>query len=307
MGLNIFDSHARDIYGRSHPQGTCVLLEVSSLNSLVHYFQSIHNDDIFELKGVNINKVQNSTLFQSHASKTRKFNVSCAVAVYSLYYSVIKSCSYWNLNTLSGVIQYGKRLYEHSSLNKYLPLDDLPKTVDVCGTEVSLDLKSDYSEGILSDSVDSKSLLENLVRNNSECTGFLMWFSVFCTTCIFKPTKRSKYVYSLLVFTESQLPLIEYTKTVNSTASLVAAISNIQKLHNTGGYNKIQFITCSAKAVVRAERKKISIIVKNGKESTSKVLLRAPRWTWQMFIQKDKTKLIKFLKITTKIANLNAL
>ena len=50
----------------------------------------------------------------------------------------------------------------------------------------------------------------------------------------------------------------------------------------------------------------ISIIIKNGKELTSKVLLRAPRWTWQMFIQKDKTKLIKFLKIATKIANLNA-
>lgn len=44
----------------------------------------------------------------------------------------------------------------------YLPLDDLPKTVDVCRTEVSLDLKSDYSEGILSDSVDSKSFLEIL-------------------------------------------------------------------------------------------------------------------------------------------------
>ena len=58
VGLNIFDSHARNIYGRSHPQGTCVLLEVSSLNSSVHYFQSIHNNDIFELKGVKINKVQ---------------------------------------------------------------------------------------------------------------------------------------------------------------------------------------------------------------------------------------------------------
>ena len=55
VGLNIFDSRARDIYGRSHPQGTCVLLEVSSLNSLVHYFQSIHNNDIFELRGVKIN------------------------------------------------------------------------------------------------------------------------------------------------------------------------------------------------------------------------------------------------------------
>ena len=48
VGLNIFDSHARE---RSHPQGTYVLLDISSLNSLVHYFQSIHNDDIFELKG----------------------------------------------------------------------------------------------------------------------------------------------------------------------------------------------------------------------------------------------------------------
>ena len=143
-------------------------------------------------------------------------------------------------------------------MNKYLLLDDLPKTVDVCGTEVRLDLKSDYSEGILCDSVDGKSLLENVVRNNSQCTGFLMWFSVFCMTCIFTPTKRSKYVYSLLLFNESQLPLIEYTKTVNSTASLVAAISNIQKLHDAEGYYKIQFITCSAKAVVRVERKKIT-------------------------------------------------
>ena len=100
VGLNIFDSHARDIYGRSHPQGTCVLLEVSSLNSLVHYFQSIHDNDLFELKGVNSNKVQNSNLFQSHACETRKLNVSCAVAGYSLCYSVIKSFSYWNSNLI---------------------------------------------------------------------------------------------------------------------------------------------------------------------------------------------------------------
>ena len=167
MGLKIFDSHARDIYGRSHPQATCVLLELSSMNSLVPYFQSLHNNDIFELKGLKINKGQNSTLFQSHACETRKFNVSCTVATYSLCYSVMKSCSYWNSNTLSNVIQYGERLYENlSSLNKYLPSDDLPKTV-VCGPEASLDLKSDCNQGISSDSVDSKSFLANLVRNNS--------------------------------------------------------------------------------------------------------------------------------------------
>ena len=38
----IFDSHARDEYGRSHyPSGTCVLLEVPSIQSLVQYFQTI--------------------------------------------------------------------------------------------------------------------------------------------------------------------------------------------------------------------------------------------------------------------------
>ena len=34
-----------------------MLLEVLSLNSLVHYFQSTHENDIFELKAVKINKV----------------------------------------------------------------------------------------------------------------------------------------------------------------------------------------------------------------------------------------------------------
>ena len=54
MGLKIFDSHARDLYGRGEPLSTCVLLKVLSLDSLVHYFQSIHNDDIFEVRGVQI-------------------------------------------------------------------------------------------------------------------------------------------------------------------------------------------------------------------------------------------------------------
>ena len=34
----IFDSHARDEYGRSNPSGACVLLEVSSIQSLVSVF-----------------------------------------------------------------------------------------------------------------------------------------------------------------------------------------------------------------------------------------------------------------------------
>ena len=53
------DSHARDMYGNSHSQGTCVLLEITAMHKLVQYFQSLHtdtcrNEDIYELKGVHI-------------------------------------------------------------------------------------------------------------------------------------------------------------------------------------------------------------------------------------------------------------
>ena len=57
MGIIGVDSHARDMYGNSHSQGTCVLLEIPSMHKLVQYFQSLHtcrNEDIYELKGVHI-------------------------------------------------------------------------------------------------------------------------------------------------------------------------------------------------------------------------------------------------------------
>ena len=38
MGFKIFDSHVGDLDGRGEPQGTCVLLEVLSLDSVVYYF-----------------------------------------------------------------------------------------------------------------------------------------------------------------------------------------------------------------------------------------------------------------------------
>jgi len=44
IGSNkIFDSHARDEYGRSQPSDACVLLEVPSIASLLQCFQAIIN------------------------------------------------------------------------------------------------------------------------------------------------------------------------------------------------------------------------------------------------------------------------
>ena len=37
-GYKVFDSHARDMYGNSHSEGTCILLEIPSMHKLVEYF-----------------------------------------------------------------------------------------------------------------------------------------------------------------------------------------------------------------------------------------------------------------------------
>ena len=48
-GCKVFDSHARDVYGNSHIEGTCVLLEIPSMHKLIH-----RNKDTYELEGTHI-------------------------------------------------------------------------------------------------------------------------------------------------------------------------------------------------------------------------------------------------------------
>ena len=159
---------------------------------------------MFEVKGVHVNAIQNSIVLpQDSAHETVNFNLSCVVAIYSLCYSIMKSCSYWNSNTLATIVDNSKRVRDNLCLNGCISASNLPKTVDVCGAEVSFNVPSDNKEGLLCDSVQSKSILEDAIINNSECTGFLMWLPYYCISCIYKPTKKSKYTYSLLVYNEN--------------------------------------------------------------------------------------------------------
>ena len=155
MGVQNICFHVRDLYGRGHPQGTCVLLEVPSLDNLVHYFQSIQNNDIFEMKGVKkIENVQNKIVSQNNVNETTNFNPICAVAQYSLCYPIMTPCSYWNCNSpLPAIVDNGKKMCFKSSLeHNQLSPANLPRTVDVCGTEANLDNLFE-SEGILTDSL----------------------------------------------------------------------------------------------------------------------------------------------------------
>ena len=84
-----------------------------------------------------------------------------------------------------------------------------------------------------------------------------MWLPSYCISCIYRPTKKSKYMYSLLVYNENHIQTLQYTKNLNGTASLVEAVSTIQKEYKSTGHYKIQFVSCSNANVDRGEWKKI--------------------------------------------------
>ena len=145
-------------------------------------------------------------------------------------------------------------------INGCISSSNLPKTVDVCGAEVSFSVLSDNKEGLLCDSVQSKSVLENaiikLIMVNAQ--GFLCdSIPSYCISCISKPTKKSKYMYSLLVYNENHIQTIQYTKSINGTVSLVEAVSSIKKEYKSTGHRKIQFVSCSCANVDRSEKKKL--------------------------------------------------
>ena len=104
----IFDSHSRDVYGRSHPQGTCVLLEAPNIDSVILYFQSLYSENSqFELRGINIEELQanvdpnldnaitNSEISGNTTQESKIVDISClctqccAVSLYSICYSVM--------------------------------------------------------------------------------------------------------------------------------------------------------------------------------------------------------------------------
>ena len=110
MGIIGVDSVARDTYGNSHSQGTCVLLEIPFIHKLVQYFQrpySCRNEDIIytslkvyvlpTLKLIFVQEFLNTVVHLSNVHSL--YQCSCkqcsAIAVYTISYSVINPCGYW--------------------------------------------------------------------------------------------------------------------------------------------------------------------------------------------------------------------
>ena len=192
-GYKIFDSHARDEYGRSHPSGTCALLEVPSIQSLVQYFQTIHSlTDNYELRGVQISAYETTAVNSVREAHNCSCKQGCAVGLYAMCYSIANSCCYWNSKTLCCIAEQGNKFYCNMGINRHLTKADLYTSLDICGAEISVQLKA-QSYGILSGSLNNtKNKLENLIFNNySGNTGFSLWLSSYCIIFFNKQSEQS--------------------------------------------------------------------------------------------------------------------
>ena len=100
------------MYGNSHSQGTCVLLEIPFIHKLVQYFQrpySCRNEDIIytslkvyvlpTLKLIFVQEFLNTVVHLSNVNSLYQCSCKqcCAIAVYAMCYSVINPSGYWTL------------------------------------------------------------------------------------------------------------------------------------------------------------------------------------------------------------------
>lgn len=207
----VFDSHARESFGLAHPQGTCVLLHFQEMNKLVEYFQSLYtNDAIFELKGLNISVSEIGVHDHNKPFSSEDQNVTCqtaavneditmeidanisllkkssAICFYCVCFSIIKPCSYWKSFTLEAVVEHGNIFYkENLDTSNQFTIDGLPLRLKIYDADVDVKYSSKH-QGIFScSSLSSKLVLQRLILDNKNVnTGFLLWLSGYCLSCV---------------------------------------------------------------------------------------------------------------------------
>ena len=73
---------------------------------------------------ISMNVERNPPKFGNMAGKQ-----CCAIALYSLAFSMVKDVSYWQRDTLDSILEHGTALYEKLGKNGFLSVEELPHQV----------------------------------------------------------------------------------------------------------------------------------------------------------------------------------
>ena len=114
-------------------------------------------EDIFELKGVHIIEMLCESAEIPHYHKTITHETSCntdagainrniplkcccAISFYCICFSIIKSCGYWNAQTLAAIIDHANFFYREKlyPVGQHLTINDFPSTLQIYNTDSSI-------------------------------------------------------------------------------------------------------------------------------------------------------------------------
>lgn len=114
----VFDSHSKDLFGATHPFGTCTL----------------------------------------------------------------KSCTYWNDDTVLSIIENGKKFHQKYYLGKHMHMSDLPNQLQVGSGQITIVFNASFEESLMCSNMysDQENLKTLIAANKKLNTGFLLWISGYC-------------------------------------------------------------------------------------------------------------------------------
>ena len=289
--FKVFDSHSRDSEGIFDPNGTCVLLEVASLDKLVEYFKNLYVgtiDAVYELRGVQIStdvtgsvgvtalkisppvNIKNSNRNELNSNSSPEnaglfcsCTQCCFICFYAICFSILKEVRYWNENTLDSIIESGKHLHDNKlMLKQHCTISDLPNfvVIDVVNIEVCFNVvykgRQKEQESLFVIQEMKKVITENQEYN----TGFLMSTSQSkCyVCCIFKSGNIGrKTSYAVFGFDNKELTgyVYEIVESVTSAIEVLISMLTDKKTLEAKTY-EMQFIKCSCDLIDK-DRKKV--------------------------------------------------
>ncbi|RMX48125.1 hypothetical protein pdam_00002635 [Pocillopora damicornis] len=176
-----------EIYGMPHTQGTCVLLEVNTLNELINYFHGLYQNPnvLFELKGEPTNEKQCDMTDISDQQlsavplkqimqmlKLEPFIFPCYAVVPHLFIAFVFPSS--NI-TLDRITDHANKLYREKLYgdNHRLTINNFPKTLQIYDADINIAFNLEKQGILCCTSPGSKLLLQKLITDNTkDNTGF---------------------------------------------------------------------------------------------------------------------------------------
>ena len=136
-------------------------------------------------------------------------------------------------------------------------LNDLPNKLNIYGADVDVVFTA-KSQGVLSNNTSlSKQVLHQFIAHNKKNdTGFLLWISTYCLSCIFQhQAEGTKFVVS--AFDDSETPhLFQVVEDIDSLINIICCIASY-KFAGDEVHHQIQFLSCLC-PLTRSDRQKIT-------------------------------------------------